>query len=379
MTGLELLSDAGRLLGLAFGTAALSFVLMHLKGRGAPPFLTALWQDVAAADWRSVPGCATKRGLSWLDGAVSRYFSRADEGAAYGLLFMLVIFLLIPAAAVFNLVTGGSPFLAYYYLAALLVLALLNFTAESAKFSWFNRLASLYLGLSAFVLIPVYVLRSFSERILSGFLATIVLEAIVVSSFVYVVAHSLMLAWDTLGGSRHPAATRAVHTGLAVAPATYVLVFAAMQLGSFAVPDAPFDRSWVLMVAGFLLTAVSFASSRAALAGKGGSALAIGYVAATLSSVMLSLLLLFIARDRPHSPAEAWNLLIGRSQDGSQVMLDADFWVSHLTFLPVVLLTATVGVSVLAKVAGRLSTRPLLASGVVCATMGLIFWGLASV
>jgi hypothetical protein len=170
-----------------------------------------------------------------------------------------------------------------------------------------------------------------------------------------------------------------IHTGLAVAPATYVLVFAAMQFGSYAVPDAPFDRSWVLMVAGFLLTAVSFALTRAVLARTTDLSLAVGYVVTIALSVVLSLLLLFIARDRPHSAAEAGNLLIGRSQDGSQVMLDADFWVSHLTFLPVVLLISTIGVSVLAKAAGRLSTRPLLASGVVCATMGLIVWGLASI
>ncbi len=359
-------------------------------------------RNMAGASWLRIPGCLTGWLASRLDALIRAGFVEADMRVAFGGIVFGLLFVFLPLAAAVNAFIGGSPFLFWYYLSLLAALVFLNFAGETGRLRALNGVAAAYLGISLIVVIPVYVLQSFTDATLSDVFAHSVLKSFLVAVFWYVAAYGAGLIFDAVLRHRgrdpmESASARFVHGLLAALPVAYVLVFLALLAGHFAVFDQSPFRSWKLVLFGTGITALGFSLTLrlmawAAAKGEkrgGGPALAGAYGGGLILAGGLSLVLgvgAHYGTGQALSWAEAWNILIGLSRDGQQVFLSPDFWLMHLTFLPWLAFVGAVvcGFVVKSVLNGVQSLtgpdaakQPFLVSAVSCAAGAVVFWGTA--
>ena len=128
-----------------------------------------------------------------LENLIRSGFQEADKGIAFGGLVLVLVLVFIPFAATINALIGGSPFLFRYYLLLLAALVILNFAGETGRFRFINALAAAFLGVSLIVVIPFYVLRSFTDVIVhsQGFL-----KSLLVAFFWYMAAYAFW--WECI-------------------------------------------------------------------------------------------------------------------------------------------------------------------------------------
>ena len=353
------------------------------------------WQNLSAAPWGTVFRCMSVWLVKKLENLILAGFQEADKGIAFGGLVLVLLLVFIPVAAAINALIGGSPFLFWYYLLLLAVLAILNFAGETGRFRFINALAAAFLGVSLFLVIPFYVLRSFTDVVVhsQGFL-----KSLLVAFFWYLAAYGAGLVFDTtlrfrgLNPNRLSWA-RFVHGFLAMLPVAYILTFLALWFGQRAVSEQGATQTWQLVLLSIVLTAFSLpVTLRFMSAGQGagpepdkGGLFVIGAYAAGLAvAVGLSLVLamgLHFGTDRAYSWGGALNLLVGLAADGKRVYLGSDFWVSHLPFVPWLLFLAAAVAGYVSKTtlqvfhafAGQSASfeRPFLASALSCGSLAL--------
>lgn len=363
---------------------------------------------LGAAPWTRIPGCLT----GWLAGMAARMvravLAEADTRTAFGGFVLVLMLVLIPGAALLNALVGGRPALFWYYLSLLAVLAVLNFTGETRRFRLFNGLAAAYLGVSVIVVVPFYLIRSFTDVTINNVFSHGVLKSLLVAVFWYVGAYGAGLVFDTglrLAGrepGRMPWA-RFVHGFLAAVPAAYVLTFLALLAGHFSVYDQNPARSWQLVLWATAITSLAFPLTLAVMAwgtpgiaqggarggaGKnGGGRLLAAYAVGLLVAAGLSVLLAKVAYHTAAHPvgwADAAGQLIGQAPGRPGLYLDPAFWVAHLPFIPVGAFVAVVVVGAIAKAAVGLvgavaggeaaGERPFLASALSSAGVALLLW-----
>lgn len=392
-------------LALVAGIAACVLVLFEFgEATGRRPLhvrLGAVWRQVAGLGWRPLAARAVAVFAERLGDAVRRYFQDADKETVLTVAFIGLVFVLIPAAAVLNFAIGGSAFLAKVYLSLLVVLVVLNFTGEVRALAPFNGVAALYVGASLFVLVPLYVFRSFATLVRTDEFSHALLESLLITPLCYLVAFGAKLALDGLVWRRlsvpqpHPL-IEAMQAFLAALPVAFVLVFVALSVGSAIEPDARTGLSWQYLVTAIAFSAagaaVTLAILRRALMSSGALALPAGCVAALGSSATLAWALLFVGRrgePGERTAEEAFNVLLGASPDGSELHLGADFWVMHLPMLAVAALVALVALAWLAKAVAVPAVlvlgpdyparRPLLLAGAVAAVVLALTWVIAAI
>jgi cytochrome c biogenesis factor len=83
----------------------------------------------------------------------------------------------LPGLAFLNMLFGGSSYLVKYYLLLLAIFAFLNFAGEIKWMKTFNTLTSVFLGISLFIVIPVYVLYAFTEMSINNVFSHAVLKS----------------------------------------------------------------------------------------------------------------------------------------------------------------------------------------------------------
>ena len=359
-------------------------------------------RNVAGASWLRVPGCLTGWLASRLDTLIRAGFVEADMRVAFGGIFFTLFFIFLPLAAALNALIGGSPFLFLYYLSLLAALAYLNFAGETGRFRALNGVAAAYLGISLIVVIPIYVLQSFTDVTLNDVFTHGVLKSFLVAVFWYMAAYGAGLIFDAVTryfgwDPKDSVSAKLVYGFLAALPVAYVLVFLALLAGHLAVFDQSPFRSWQLVLFGTGITALSLSLTLrlmawAAAKGEkrgGGLALPIAYGGGFLIAAGLSLVLGVGAHLWPGqalSWAEAWNMLFGLSRDGQRVFLNPGFWLMHLAFLPWLAFVGAVVCGFVVKsilkgvqflTGPDAAKQPFLVSAVSCAAGAVLFWGTA--
>ena len=386
------------------GVAAFLFVIFEFgEARGRRPlhqWLRGGWRVVTGSGWRGLAARYSRAYVGALNGIIRDYFEDADKGTVLNMLFVGLVFVLIPAAALLNLAIGGSTFLAKYYLSLLVVLAVFNFTGESRRLAVVNGAAAVYLGASVFLLIPLYVFRSFATLARIDVFPHAVPESILIAPLCYLVAYGAKLVLDSfvfrrLEGSPPRAAVTALYGFLAALPAAFVLTFVALLVGGSIDASPTPSLTWQHLVSSMGFTSAGLAATLLIMSwalGAGGSlALTAGYVASVAAGGALSWALLYcgrLASARALTGEEALSVLLGRAPGTDRLQLGGDFWVMHLPMVPAGVLVAGFVLAWLAKaIASPVSLvlgpeypirRPLLLAGVVCAFLVILFWLLAA-
>jgi hypothetical protein len=208
----------------------------------------------------------------------------------------------LPGLALVNMLTGGSAFLVRYYLLLLAVFAFLNFAGEIKWMKFFNTITSAFLGISLFLIIPVYVLRAFAEMSIHNVFTHAVLKSPLVAVFWYLAIYGIGIWFDTAvrycgkNTLTWPPAYF-VHGFLAAVPVAFVLTFLALLAGHLAVFDQNPVRSWTLILVSTGGTALSFTIIHGIMVLSGGReigvlsitrALAIGLIFSTVLSLSVA-------------------------------------------------------------------------------------------
>ena len=406
-SGLSFVQTICVLLGGGFAAFALVLWAMESGPEGDPDKLRHRlaegWRDLSGTPWSAIP----RRVNGWLVDRLScliRFgFEEADRGMAFGGMVLFLLFIVLPGLALLNMLIGGSPFLARYYLLLLAVLAVLNFAGEIKWMKSFDTITSAFLGISLFLVIPVYVLRAFTEMSIHNVFSHAVLKSPLVAVFWYVAAYGIGLAFDTVVryagiNIRTWPPARFVHGFLAAAPVAFILTFLALLAGHLAVFDQNPARSWTLILASTAGTALSLSAILGIMGMSGGRktgvlgmtcALGLAFIVSTVISLGVAYGLHFGA-----SGALTWSaatyVLVGLSPDGSRVFLGPDFWVMHLPFLPWIAFIGAIIAGFLGKgiaqafdrvsldgLSGGVPARPFHASALLAALFAGVFWSIS--
>lgn len=401
MNGLFIVEAVLKTLGfvaiLAGGVLALLETGQAAEGDRFRAWLINRWKGIGATGWRGVLKRQTSWMLSVFNGLIGKYFVAADKSNLFNALFIGLMFLLIPVAALVNVMVGGSPRLLLFYLSMGAALALINFTGEIRKLPLINGLLSLYLGLGLFIVAPAYVFHSFTDRVLKEVTGHAALESMPVAILCYFTAYSMMHYFDTLFAGRgvesgRSPSTRAAHAFLAALPVVFVLTFFALLAGHFAVSVVP-HRSWTLLISSMVFGSASLPLTlsilSAGLNARRPMALAAALILGVGTAAALSWALLYCGYAGSKAgltAAAAADVLLAKAPGGTQVYLGPDFWVMHLPFLPILLFIGAICVGWLAKTvlavfqgfSGKDSpiATPYRLSGVLCVALGLLMMGL---
>ncbi|MDP6805266.1 MAG: hypothetical protein QF902_08030 [Rhodospirillales bacterium] len=356
--------------------------------------LTAFWSCVARTPWPAVAALATGSVTAGLERAIHTLFVDADRSAFFNALFLGLVFLALPAMALLNALVGGSSLLVTFCAVVVVVFAMLNLSGEIGATWLFNRACATFLGISVFFFIPAYVLQSFSDRLLKEVVGHAVLESILVAPLGYILAYSAMIFFDNLLRGRARRLRDAINGFLAALPVSYVLTFAAVLVGHFAVADPEPKKTWALLLASMVFASAALpfviAVLKPVLQSGRGLALAAAYGTCLVVASGFSILLYtfaYAAVDGAWSVAPALNVLVGMAPDGGHIYLGPAFWVAHLPYIPIALCLAGFAIGLLAKTVAALlgalrgeafaRDKPLLSSGLLCAMLSLLAWGLA--
>ncbi|MDA1089091.1 MAG: hypothetical protein O3A85_02090 [Proteobacteria bacterium] len=355
------------------------------------------WRMLSQAPWRDIIPCITGWLVKKTNDLIRSFFQEADQGIAFGGVVFIILFIFIPLAAALNALFGGSSFLFWYYGTLLAALAFLNVSGETGRLRIVSSMVAVYLGLSFFVVIPVYVLQSFTEVTINSIFSHSVLKSLLVAIIWYVAAYGAGVLIDTWFRSRgiDPVASptaRFINQFLAALPVAYVLTFFALLAGHFGVLEQSPARSWRLVLASTGLTALSLPTTLLilGLGAKNRSLLPVWYLLALFAIFDYSVLVAIVAyagTDQSVTQTGVLNVLIGLTQDGKAVYMGPQFWILHLPFLPLVVFFLGIGSGFIVKGVirgvGAFSgpafafDQPYLASAFVCAGWALVFWGVA--
>ncbi len=366
-----------------------AYVLISLDKEKPDSRLTGLWRCVAGSEWSRLIGDAQKMSLRWMDIVSLTWFEFADKKPALDLLYIGLVFVFVPFAAAVNALLGGSPFLLQAYLVMLTMFAVLVVTSQlntgNGLLAFINATLSLFLGLGLFFGAPLYVLASFTDRILHENISHAFLLSLLICPFYYITAFSFMNYVDSFFG-RNPITGRTpvvvfFHRFLAVVPVAFLLVFLALLLGQLAVKQTVPPRTIQMFIFSVSLSAFSLPATICALSPtllRGGlvgsiSSLLNGLVTAMGVSIAL-LYLSYLSTPNELSLAEIVNVLFGLDTTGERVFLGPDFWVMHIPFLPVLGVLVFCLVSIVAKSLTRvpgLQNKPYLAMAGLLGLLGV--------
>lgn len=352
------------------------------------------WRKIAAAGWGECLRCAAAWTAARAASLVSAGFINADRSSMVGLLFLGYVLVLVPAAALINALFGGSPALIVYCLAVYAAFAVLHFTSEVTWLRLINGLLSLFLFVSVFIGVPLYVLIRFTGHAQSNVFSHSVLESFLIAPMYFAACFGVKICVDRVlplggfeAGFENNGFSLFMNRFLAMIPISFVLFFLALLMGRLAVIEANPSRDWQSLIPALLWTSLSLPLTLAILsasmrrAGAGPALMGIGLSAA--AAAVLSVVQLHSAR---LSWIEAAYVFLGFTPDGARIYLGSDFWVMHLPLLPVLVIAAAALTAVLCKGVsaglaavgdGKGAVRPALAGGVLAGLFAVLFGGVA--
>jgi hypothetical protein len=403
-SGLVFLQTLSVLIGAGFAAFALVLWAMESGQEGnRRRILADGWRVLSVTPWPTIPRRANGWLVNRLQNLIRFGFEDADKGIAFGIMVFFLLFIVLPGLALLNMLFGGSSFLVKYYLLLFAIFAFLNFAGEIKWMKTFNTLTSAFLGISLFIVIPVYVLRVLTEMSINNVFSHAVLKSPLVAVFWYLSAYGIGMAFDTF--ARHAGinirtwpVARFVHGFLAAVPFAFILTFLALLAGHLAVFDQNPARTWTLVLVSTGVTAFSFTAILSLMKMGGGRkagvlsmtwALGFGLISSTVLSLAVAYGVHFYAKG-----ALTWsgavNVLVGLSTDGDQILLGPDFWIMHLPFLPWFAFLGAIAAGLLGKgiaygfdlislnvLHDVVRARPFYASAMLTASFAGIFWSIS--
>ncbi len=346
--GLSFVAFSLSLIGALVIFCGCAFALAGMDRNYPDTRLAGYWRLVANTSWRNIVGEGLNLSLRWLDRMIRSLFEEADKRPLLDILFLGIVLFFVPIAAAVNASLGGSPFLLKAYVVFFVLFALLmvfsQFDDGNWAFSFIKGTLALALGLGLFLGVPLYVLVSFTERILHENISHAFLLSILIAPFYYVCAIAAMNYLELFLG-KDPTVGR---TGvvvffrgfLAALPVAFVVVFFALLLGQLAVSQAVPTRSVQMFLVSVVVSAISVPSAICVfspiLQDRSLVRLLPNLLNGLVTAMGLSIALLYLSyysTIKELSLAECVNVLFGLDANGQGVFLGPDFWVMHIPFV----------------------------------------------
>ena len=397
MTGLEFVKSLFYVMALMIALGGMVTALQETGIGGDTVMrrrLGAYMEELKSISWTAIFRRTSAGTVRLIDHALRKYFTEADKSQTFSAFYIGLLFFVLPVAALVNALFGGSPFLIFYYLFLLAALVFMNLAGEVRQFRGVHNVLALVLGLSLLLVIPVYVLRSFTEVVLRDIYAYGVFSSLPVAFIWYVAAYGGMRAGETLLPAR--AAGSPQNLFLFALPIAFLLVCLSLLAGYMSISVRVPERPWALALAGIVLAAVSIVATRALMAAglkvpagapPAGRILA-AYLASAVLAAILSIGVYFLAFPDLPSPVTlsgAVNVFLGFAPSGDRISLGPEFWVMHLPLLAPAAFIAALCLAFVAKgllaAIGVLGVKgenhPFFMIGTVCGTVSLGFIWLA--
>ena len=264
MGGLAFAGTVFKALAIFFALAGVIAVFLESTAPDSPlrRWLIRRWQALGQCVWRAIPEQLTRWLLAKIRSLIRDHFEEVDESPVFGALFVGMVFILLPGAALLNYLTGGTAFLVLFFLSLAAALVILNFSGEIRALGPLNAAIAVYLGLSLILVLPGYVLWSFTTAILRSVFTHAVLSSILTAVLWYLAAYGLMLFFDLFFRKKRmdvavPAVASVVHTFLSVLPVAFVLTFLALLAGHLMIPYQSPPVTWQLLISTLIFSSAS--------------------------------------------------------------------------------------------------------------------------
>ena len=346
------------------------------------------WLNLAETGWRRLPGFVARRLAERTDEFIEHWFGQSEDNILPGSIFMLVVLVVIPLAALINMLRGGSAFLFLVIVCIFAALALLVVLGEMRRAQKLTAVISAALFAAIFFFVPGYVFTSLTGRLLNMPIGHAVLGSILAAPLLYFVCQSAVLA-ARIGaralkvGAFRKLLERQFPVFAAALPFVYLFTFAAFLAGHVAVAALPMHPSWRMMLASLIATGLAAAiTSEAARPTAGGAyagRLAIGLIIIAGLAIAVGPLGGAFSLSGAKS-APLLQVLVGYDPVTGGTAFGPIFWLVHLPFLPPLLLAALFAVALIAKFVSSiarlavrgpgLGDRPYMLSGIVAALIG---------
>ncbi|MCD6073218.1 MAG: hypothetical protein K0Q70_101 [Rhodospirillales bacterium] len=258
---IELVSRVFRIEAVVLTACGLFLIFLDINSPSDPSGLrrrlTAIWRAVAATPVREVPGFAVAGAMRAVDRFIIYWFEQSERNVVTAGTFTLIVFIAIPIAALLNWLRGGSPTLLLILLVCAIGTIALAVLSELKRSSGFTRVLSALLFAAIFLVVPIYVFVSLTDRTLNMPIGHGALASVLLTPVLYIVCHSAILLG--VGTSAAPVASlqatvlrRLVTLFIAALPFAYLGTFGALLVWHLLEPEAPVPSTWrtLLITAG---------------------------------------------------------------------------------------------------------------------------------
>ncbi|MBT4673751.1 MAG: hypothetical protein HOB64_16645 [Rhodospirillaceae bacterium] len=392
--GIEFVDGLFSVTAIILAAVGLFLVFLDLgqtadAGGGLRAALRKGWAGLADTGWRLLPGLVARQLAVRSDAFIEHWFGQSEDNMLASNVFMAMTLVVIPLAALVNMLRGGSAFLFLVVLAIFAAYVLLMILGEMRRAQKLTAFISVAIFAAVFFFVPGYVFTSLTGRLLNMPIGHAVLGSILAAPLLYFVCQSAVLA-ARLGARRLQAGPlksvldRQFAVFAASLPFVYLATYGAFLAGHLAVADLPMHSNWRMMLASFLATGLAAAITlEAARPHAGRLATAGRLLIGLLIIAVLALGLGPLGGAFPGASANlelAWQVLFGFDPRIGGPALGPLFWLVHLPFLPPLLLALLyfgAGIAKLVALFGGPS-RPYMMSGIALALMGAAAAAVAS-
>ncbi|NQV56615.1 MAG: hypothetical protein HQ503_12215, partial [Rhodospirillales bacterium] len=257
LAGTEFLSGMLSVVAVVLLAAGLFLIFLDL-GPPAPADglrgrLSRAWVQIGGLGWAKLPPVLIKQLIGGVEGYVSIWFTQSEQNTASGGVFLVLVILIIPVAALANALLGGSPILIWVIALAFAGYAALTILGEIRLAAGVRWVLSVILFSVIFFFVPGYVFVSLTERVLHMPIGHALLGSFLIVPLLYFVAQFSVLV-SALGARDMPAG--ALKTILndhypnfaAALPVAYVLVFAALLAGHLSAEETALPMTWRMLL-----------------------------------------------------------------------------------------------------------------------------------
>lgn len=316
-----------------------------------------------------------------VDNVVSELMTDFELSTFSAPIIMSLLAVILPAAALFNALLGGSPFLFCVYFGVGIGIFILGIAQPSpASEKWLGVMSAI-LTLAWLVFAPFYAVHSLTDHILRGTFSHSVLASIFVAALLYAGCAGVWLIYRSYRDVRRLGQfDHALARFLFAVPLVYMLYWFGLLSGHFATYTPSPPREWLALISVVFVGSVSFAAVLSAIdAGvaeeRRGHGLAVLLAALVLSMTGAVANSSLISNEFPF-----WLRLLSPEFGLHDIVLDSRFWISHSPFF----LWLMMVIGSLFGVMGKLTTvswpsnlggavsRPFIALSIVCTLSAML-------
>ena len=265
---IELVARVSRIAAVVLAACGLFLIFLDSTAPSDPSGLrrrlAGLWRAIAATAPRDVPGLTLAAVMRAVDGFIVYWFEQSERNVVTAGTFTLIVFIAVPVAALLNWFRGGSPTLLLILVGCLVGTIVLAVVSELKLSPLLARILSALLFVAIFLVVPIYVFISLTDRTLTMPIGHGALASVLLAPLLYIVCHSvILLSFGTRAApvaSLHATMPRRVMTlFVAVLPFNFLATFVALLVYHLLEPQAPLPLNWRPLAAAAGCSALSAA------------------------------------------------------------------------------------------------------------------------